>query len=83
VKLATNKEGKLRQFFTQQQFAAALQLHVDTVRARIERGEITAVLVGRQLRIPGEEIERYLQRARIGRPFRAETHPRDEKEETI
>jgi excisionase family DNA binding protein len=76
IHLATKPDGELRQFFTRQQVAKALQLHIHTVRALIDRKEITAVVTAGKVRIPGEELERYLQRSRIGRPFRPDTHPR-------
>lgn len=78
MKLATTKEGKLRQHFSQQEVARALELNVKTVRAMIDRRELTAVIVAGKIRIPGEELERFLQRVRIGRPFNPERHPRDD-----
>ena len=77
MKLATNKEGKLRKFVSQQEVAHALGLNTKTVRAMIDRRELTAVVVAGKIRIPGEELERFLQRVRIGRPFNPETHPRE------
>jgi excisionase family DNA binding protein len=78
MKLATKLDGRLRQYFTRQQVAKALQVHEQTVRALIDRKELTGILVARKIRVPAEELERYLQRIRIGRPFRPDTHPRKE-----
>ena len=78
MKLATNKEGKLRKFVSQQEVARALGLNTKTVRAMIDRRELTAVVVAGKIRIPGEELERFLQRVRIGRPFDPERHPRQD-----
>jgi len=77
MKLATNKEGKLRKFFSQQEVARTLQLNVKTVRSMIDQQELTAYVVRGKIRIPEEELERFLQRVRIGRPFNSETHPRE------
>jgi excisionase family DNA binding protein len=79
INLATKPNGRLRQFFTRQQVAQALQLHIHTISAMVNRKELTAVMVAGKLRIPAEELERYLQRSRIGRPFRADTHPRHDE----
>jgi excisionase family DNA binding protein len=76
IPLASKPDGRLRQFYTRQQVAKALQLHIHTIRALINRKELTAVAVAGQVRIPCEELERYLQRSRIGRPFHPDTHPR-------
>jgi excisionase family DNA binding protein len=78
MKLATTKEGKLRQYFSQQELARTLQLNVKTIRSMVDRGELTAVIVAGKIRIPGEELERFLQRVRIGRPFDPERHPRED-----
>ena len=80
MKLATNKEGKLRKFVSQQKVAQALRLNTETVCAMIDRSELTAVIVAGKIRIPWEELERFLQRVRIGRPFDPERHPRQDGE---
>jgi excisionase family DNA binding protein len=82
LKLATKPDGRLRQFLTQQQVAQALQVDVRTVRSLINRKELTAVIFAAKLRIPVEELERYLQRMRIGRPFQPNTHPQRDEEES-
>lgn len=78
MKLATNKEGKLRKFVSQQEVARALRLNVKTVRSMIDQQELTAYVVRGKIRIPEEELERFLQRVRIGRPFDRERHPRQD-----
>lgn len=81
INLATKPDGRLRQFLTRQQVAKALQLHIHTVRALVNRKELTAVTIAGKMRIPAEELERFLQRNRIGRPFRPDTHPRADQSE--
>lgn len=83
IKLATKPDGRLREFLTQQQVARALQIDVRTVRSLINRKELTAVNTAGKLRIPVEEYEQYLQRSRIGRPFRPYTHPKRHNEEEL
>ena len=68
----------MRQYFSQQEVARTLRLNTKTVRAMIDRRELTAVIVAGKIRIPGEELERFLQRVRIRRPFNSETHPRQD-----
>jgi excisionase family DNA binding protein len=74
MKLATNKEGKLRKFFSVRKIAQALGVHEDTILRMIHRKEITAIRwKGRLLRIPEDELERIMQRQREGREFKPET----------
>jgi excisionase family DNA binding protein len=63
---------------SQQEVAQALRLNVKTVRSMIDQQELTAYVVRGKIRIPEEELERFLQRVRIGRPFDRERHPRQD-----
>ena len=69
-RLATDSQNRLRKFFSQGQVAEALGISKTTVRALIDRHQLTAVVVaGNCVRVPAEEIERYLQARRMGRAF--------------
>lgn len=69
-RLSTDKQNRLRKYFKQKEVAAALGVSTTTLRALIERGELTAVVVaGNCIRIPADELERFLQQRRIGRSF--------------
>jgi excisionase family DNA binding protein len=48
-------------FLTVDQAARQLRVTISTVRTMIARGELTAVRVGKHLRIPVSEIDRVLQ----------------------
>jgi excisionase family DNA binding protein len=76
MKLAIDSAGKLRKFYSQQQVADALGLTRQTIRALIQRHELTAVRIANNcLRVPAEEVERFLQARREGRAFTPDTHP--------
>ena len=56
-RLSTDKQNRLRKYFKQKEVAAALGVSTTTVRALIERGELTAVVVaGNCIRIPADEL---------------------------
>jgi excisionase family DNA binding protein len=48
-----------RLFFTVEQLAARWQISQRTVRRLIKRGELCAVEIGAQLRVPVSAVERY------------------------
>jgi excisionase family DNA binding protein len=70
AKLAIDSQNRLRKFVSQDQLAEALGISKTTVRALIARHLLTAVVVaGNVVRIPADEVERFLSARRIGRPF--------------
>jgi excisionase family DNA binding protein len=74
MRLATNKEGQLRRWFSIPKIAEALGVHEDTILRMIHRKELTAVRwKSRLLRVPEDELERIMQRQREGREFKPET----------
>lgn len=50
------------QYMTPKDLARHLQVNVRTVRRWLVNGQIEAVRVGRQWRIPGDAVERWLRR---------------------
>lgn len=66
---ATDGKGQLRRFFSPKAFAEALSLNKRTVLRMIERKEILAYqVVGNEIRIPEDELNRLLRERSIGRP---------------
>lgn len=49
-----------KQVYSIDEAARILEVHSDTIRRMIKRGELQASLVGRQYRIPQSEIDRLL-----------------------
>lgn len=49
-----------KQVYSIEEAAQALDVHPDTIRKMIKRGELRASRVGRQYRIPQAEVDRLL-----------------------
>ena len=74
MRLATNKDGHLRRWFSVPKIAEALDVHEDTILRMIHNKELSAVRwKDRLLRVPEEELERIMQRQQEGREFKPET----------
>lgn len=57
--------------FTVDQVAEQVQIHPDTVRAEIRRGNLEAWKAGNSLRIEPEALEAWKRRKRVNRPDEA------------
>ena len=72
MRIATDRHNQLRKWFSVKQVAGALGLSINTVRNLIARKELTAVcMAGHSVRIPADDIERFLRARTMGRPFHA------------
>lgn len=72
MRLSTDRDNKLRKWFSVKDTAAAFGVSINTVRALISRKELSACcLAGHTVRIPADDIERFLRARTMGRPFHA------------
>ena len=54
----------MEQYYSRQQVADKLGVHINTIRNLMKRGEITGIRVGNNWRIAESEIARYIESAK-------------------
>ncbi len=60
------------QLLTVEQVAKQMQVHVETVRVWIRRGELIAINIGNEYRISPDDLRDFLQRRKTGKKKRKE-----------